>query len=165
MWEDKRAWTFFCVFIDYGLMARTYGQKQWLKVMEDCITNTRFLVHKTLIGELESCQLLVDYCDFFINSHSQGTHALQRIQLVSKWSNFSKVVQIKKKTHFGWPQSEYVFSKFSFWGEIFLYVSRTALSAFVLLQDLYCNWRTTLNHSFLCSRNSTCLLKGHVAEA
>ncbi len=36
----------------------------------------------TLIDEFESCGLLVDYCDALINSlnsHSDGTHSLQRI--------------------------------------------------------------------------------------
>ncbi len=40
-----------------------------------------FLLHKTLIDGLE-CGLLVDYCNVFIcllNSYSDGTHSLQRI--------------------------------------------------------------------------------------
>ncbi len=41
-----------------------------------------FSLHKTLIAGLEWCGLLVDYCDVFIScldSHSDGTHSLQRI--------------------------------------------------------------------------------------
>ncbi len=39
-------------------------------------------LHKTLIDGLESSGLLVNYCDVFIScldSHSDGTHSLQRI--------------------------------------------------------------------------------------
>ncbi len=38
--------------------------------------------HKMLIDGLEWCGLLVDFCDVFIScldSHSDGTHSLQRI--------------------------------------------------------------------------------------
>ncbi len=41
-----------------------------------------FLLHKMLIDGLKLCELLVYYCDVFIsclNSHSDGTHSLQRI--------------------------------------------------------------------------------------
>ncbi len=57
----------------------------------------------------------VDYCDVFIScldSHSDGTHSLQRIHW---WASdvmlhFSKSVQIKKWTHLhlGWPEGEYI---------------------------------------------------------
>ncbi len=39
-----------------------------------------FSLRKILIDGLESCGLLVDYCDVFIScldSHSDGTHSLQ----------------------------------------------------------------------------------------
>ncbi len=52
----------------------------------------------------------VDYCDFFIScldSYSDGTHSLQRIQL---WESdamlhFFKSILMKKQTHLqlGWP--------------------------------------------------------------
>ncbi len=37
--------------------------------------------------------------------------------------NLSKSIQIKKQTHLyiGWPEGEYIFSKFSFFGELFLW--------------------------------------------
>ncbi len=48
-----------------------------------CFLQTRsFSLHKILIDGLEWCGLLVDYCDVFIScldSHSDGTHSLQRI--------------------------------------------------------------------------------------
>ncbi len=61
-----------------------------------------FYFYKTLTDGLESCGLLVDYYDVFIScldSHSDGTHSLQRIYW---WSSdvmlhFSKSVPIKKK--------------------------------------------------------------------
>ncbi len=69
----------------------------------------------------ECCGLLVDYCDVFIScldSHSDGTHSLQRIHL---WASDEMLISpnlMKKQTHlhFGWPESEYIFSKFSFLG-------------------------------------------------
>ncbi len=41
-----------------------------------------FSLHKLLIDGLEWCGLLVNYCDVFIScldSHSDGTHSLQKI--------------------------------------------------------------------------------------
>ncbi len=59
------------------------------------------MLHKTLIDELEKCGLLVDYCDVFIScldSHSDGTHSLQRIHWFAsdKMLNFSKSFLMKK---------------------------------------------------------------------
>ncbi len=85
--------------------------------------------HKTLIDELEWCGLLVDYCDVFIScldSHSDGTHSLQRIHWWASDCNdaFLQICSMKKKTHIqiGWTEIEYIFSKFSFLGELFLLV-------------------------------------------
>ncbi len=85
-----------------------------------------FSLHKMLIDGLESCGLLVDYCDVFIsclNSHSNGTHSLQMILWWASdvMQNFSKFI-MKEQTHLhvGWPEGESVFSKFSFLGELFL---------------------------------------------
>ncbi len=59
----------------------------------------------------------MDYCDVFIScldSHSDGTHSLQRIHwLVSDvMLHFSKSVPVKKQTHphLVWPEGEYIFS-------------------------------------------------------
>ncbi len=82
----------------------------WLKVkniMMDWICFLQicsFLLQKTLIDGLELCRLLVDYCDVFIsclNSHSDGTHSLQKIHW---WASdvmvyFSKSVPMKKQSH------------------------------------------------------------------
>ncbi len=43
-------------------------------------------LHKMLIDGQEWCGLLVDYCDVFIrclDSHSDGTHSLQRIHWIA----------------------------------------------------------------------------------
>ncbi len=66
---------------------------------------------------------VLDYwnvCICCLDSHSDGTHSLQRTHW---WAsdirlNFSKSVLMKKKTHLhlGWPENEYIFSKFSFFG-------------------------------------------------
>ncbi len=54
-------------------------------------------LHKTLIdGLMESCGLFVDYCDVFIgclDSRSDGTHSLQRIQEI--WSMMGLLVNIE----------------------------------------------------------------------
>ncbi len=50
-----------------------------------------------------------------LNSHSDGTHSLQRIHWWASDVNFSKSVPIKKQTiHLGWPEGEYIFSKIRF---------------------------------------------------
>ncbi len=91
------------------------------------LTNMQIFTSQDIINGLEWCGLLVDYCDVFIScldSHSDGTHSLQRIHC---WAgdgmlHFSKSVLMKKQTplHLGWPEAEYIFSKFSFLSELFL---------------------------------------------
>ncbi len=57
-----------------------------------------FSLHKMLIDGLESCGLLVDYCDVFIScldSHSDGTHSLQMIHWWAIMLHFSKSVHIE----------------------------------------------------------------------
>ncbi len=52
-------------------------------LMDLFITETQFLVSQDFFDELQWCGLLVDYCDAFISSldsHSDGTPSLQRIQ-------------------------------------------------------------------------------------
>ncbi len=65
-------------------------------------------------------KLVVDYCGVFIScleSHSDGTHSLQRIHCnADVMLDFFKYVQMKKQTHLhiGWPEGEYIFSMFLF---------------------------------------------------
>ncbi len=51
-------------------------------MMDLFLTNSSFCLLQMLTDGLEWCGLLVDYCDVFIScldSHSDGTHSLQRI--------------------------------------------------------------------------------------
>ncbi len=69
---------------------------------------------------------VLDYCDVFISclvSHSDGTHSLQSIHWEDDANvtlNLSRYVPMKKQPHRRWPKSEYIFRKFSIWGELFL---------------------------------------------
>ncbi len=72
-----------------------------------------------LIDGPELYGLLVNYCDAFIScldSHSDGTHSLQRIHwgASDEMLNFYKFIQKKQQTHLylTCPESEYIFSKF-----------------------------------------------------
>ncbi len=59
-----------------------------------------FLFHTILIDGLESCGLLVDYCDVFIScldSHSDSPYPLVILAMD---------VIPKKQTHLGWSESE-----------------------------------------------------------
>ncbi len=87
-----------------GLIDRFVFQKHAIFHLKNKQTTTK---KKTLIDGLESCRLLVDYCDVFINcldSHSDGTHSLQRIHW---WASvvmlhFSKSVLMKKNSSTSW---------------------------------------------------------------
>ncbi len=64
-----------------------------------------------LTDGLEWCGLLVDYCDVFIScldSHSDGTHSLQRIHWwdSDEMLHFSTSVLMKKQTHLHLGQPE-----------------------------------------------------------
>ncbi len=63
------------------------------------------LLHKIINDGLQSCRLLVDYCDVFIScldSHSDGTHSLQKINWWANdvMPNFPKSVLMKKQCNF-----------------------------------------------------------------
>ncbi len=65
----------------YSYLARIDGLK--LKCLHDefFLQTCKLSLHKTLIDGLES-RFLANYCDVFIScldSHSDGTHSLQRI--------------------------------------------------------------------------------------
>ncbi len=54
----------------------------WFKVKNALMMDLFLRNTQMVIDGLESCGLLVDYCDVFIScldSHSDGTHSLQRI--------------------------------------------------------------------------------------
>ncbi len=107
--------------MDYGLILKAKSDALKLKLLNDGFVLLHFRC------DVNSCGLLVEYCDVFIScldSHSDGTHSLQRIHW---WANdalifFSKCVQTKKQTHLHlrWPEGEYIFSIFVFLCELIL---------------------------------------------
>ncbi len=114
-WCEKTT-KFFCFFFTGRSIIMDYGLVFWLKAR----------VWSQICGLLT---LLVDYCNVFIcclDFHSDGTHSLQRIRW---WESdvmlhFSKSVLMKKQTHLNLrcSEDEYIFSIFSFWGQLFHYV-------------------------------------------
>ncbi len=117
---------------------RYYGLWLWLwlwtSLMLKCIKDgfvsykQSFLLHKTLTDGLEWCGfflwIIVMFLISCLDSHSDGTHSLQRIQW---WASdvmlhIAKSVSIMKQTHLhtGSSEGEYTDSTFSFLGELFL---------------------------------------------
>ncbi len=69
------------------------------------------LLKIVLIDGLQSCRLLMVYCDVFISIFWRHPFTAED-PMVSKWLiYFSKSVQRKKHTHLhlGWPKGEYIF--------------------------------------------------------
>ncbi len=102
-----------------------FDQKQRFKVKTSwwiCFLQTRsFWLHKMLTDGLEWCGLLVDYCDVFIScldSHSDGTHSLQRIHWWASDATFLQICSDKNKLIYILDEGESVFSKLSFLGEL-----------------------------------------------
>ncbi len=89
----------------YGLWTHILAQSNSLNtLMHLLLANTQlFALQDVYFTIMERCGLLVDYCDVFIScldSHSDGTHSLQRIRC---WASdvilhFSKSAPIKKHT-------------------------------------------------------------------
>ncbi len=96
-------------------------------MMDLFLTSKQLFTDKMLTDGLDWFGLLVDYCDVFIScldSHSDGTHSLQRIHWWASdvMMNFSKSVMMKKQNHLhlDWPEGAWIFNKFSFLAELFL---------------------------------------------
>ncbi len=110
--DRKLFWTVFLVSgawpVHISLLIHTHilawSNSLKLKTHYWWIYNGRFSLLKMLTDGLEWCGLLVDYCNGFsscLDSHSDGTHSLQRIHW---WAsdvmlNFSKSLLMKKETH------------------------------------------------------------------
>ncbi len=92
-WEENRGWTRTDSLEEVLLwiIYLYFGQRHFLKLKMSywwiCSLQTRsFSLHKMLIAGLETCGLMVDNCNVFIScldSHSDGTHSLQRNPLVN----------------------------------------------------------------------------------
>ncbi len=56
-----------------------------------------------------------------MDSHSDGTHSLQRIHWWWDVMKLFKICSNEKQTylHLGWPEGEDIFNKYSFLGELF----------------------------------------------
>ncbi len=122
-------------FLTWGSIIVDFGLVFWLekKQMMD------LLLHKTFIDGLELWVLLVDYCDVFIScldSHSDGTHSLQRIYW---WAsavmlNFTQSGLLKKQAHLhlGWPG----WAKFQ---QIFIsgWITLSTLNSFCVMLDCH----------------------------
>ncbi len=82
-----------------------------------------FSLFSMLIDGLDECGLLVDYRWCFYQLSFWRHPFTGEGPLMSKGcnANFSKSVPMKKQTHLhlGWHEGEYIFSKFSFLGELF----------------------------------------------
>ncbi len=70
-------------------------------------------------------KVLPDVLNSYLNSHSDSTHLLQKIHCYSSdvMQNISKYLPKKKQTclHLERPKGDYIFSKFLFLGDLFLY--------------------------------------------
>ncbi len=70
-------------FFTGGSVSYTSNDSYFETFKDKMINRTHsFWLQKMFIDGLEWCGLLVDYCDVFIgclDSHSDGTHSLQRI--------------------------------------------------------------------------------------
>ncbi len=132
-----------------------------MKTIQNCFIQTCSVsFHKTLIDGLEWCRLLVDYCDVFIscfNSHSDGTHSLQRIHW---WARvvilkFSKSVSMRKQIHiylvscmtWGWVNLQQIF--------IFAWTIPLACLKHTVSPSLI---YLTIFHSLCCILRSDCTL-------
>ncbi len=117
MWETTGDGLFHWRKHYYGLWIQEVKTFWWI-----CFLQTQaFLLHKMLIDGLKWCGL---HCDVFIScldSHSNGTHSLQRIH----WSamecdNSPNLMKKKTQLRLVRPEGEYIFSTFSFLCELFL---------------------------------------------
>ncbi len=122
---------YYLLQLNRGLNSLNLKMSWWIYFLQTC----SFSHPKRLIGGLELCGFLVDYCYIFISclgSHSDGTHSLQRIQW---WAsnvmlNFS-FFSIKKHIllHLGWPEDEYIFSIFFIY---FLWVNYSCKNIYII---------------------------------
>ncbi len=82
MWETTGDALFHWRKRYYGLWTCILARSESIKLKTSWWICFSFCLLKTLTDGLEWCGLLVDYCDVFIScldSHSDGTHSLQRI--------------------------------------------------------------------------------------
>ncbi len=82
MWEENREWTFSLEKILLWIMDLYFSQKQWFLCFTNVINWCLLLKWSDVDYLLWCCVTCVCCCDVFIScldSHSDGTHSLQRI--------------------------------------------------------------------------------------
>ncbi len=113
---DKAAWH----------TPKIWMQRMWIFILNSKnIRNSNFF----LTAQTNTCCL---------DSHSDGTHSLQRIHW---WAsdgmlNMLKSVPMKKQTylHLWWPEAEYVFGKSLYLGDLLLYKKKRVTFKIILPQ-------------------------------
>ncbi len=107
MREDNRGWTYSQEKVLLCIMDSCFSWKLQVQMLQwwmYLLQKWNISLDKMLIDGLEFCGLLADYCDVlnsYLDSHSDGTHSLQRIHW---WASdalldLSKSVLMKKQTH------------------------------------------------------------------
>ncbi len=80
------------------------------------ITNMQLFCFTRLIDGLDTFGSL-DYCDDFINSHSDGTHSLQEDPLVSKWFDAKFLPIFSDEETNSYERVSTFSANFYFWGD------------------------------------------------
>ncbi len=107
----------------------------------------------TLTDGLETCRLLVDYCDVFISCldfQSDGTHSLKRIHWWSSNAKLSKSVMIKKwiLLHLEWLKGENILR-----APVFLFGLTILLSSLLIAELKYLRLEIRTNPRPKCLSN------------
>ncbi len=122
--------------------------------MDLFFTNMQLFTSKDVNWWTVMWGLLMDYCDVFIclDSHSDGTHSLQRIHwwVSDVMLHFSKSVLMKKQTHLHlrWPEGEYISANLHFWVN-YSFKTKTERK----------KYSTSQHSAFVCLRNSYLALR------
>ncbi len=147
--------------MDSGLWARSDDLKLewWMCFSQTHSFSSSHCEDIVTIDGLERCGLHADNCDVFIScmdSHSDGTHSLQRIHW---WASdvmlyFSESVLTKKQTHLhiGWPKFQQMFIFGQTYKEHFMletYSVQTCASKTFLLCKIAMQFHMSL-HSEMC---------------
>ncbi len=117
MWRQKRI-----LFFTRGNVIMVWSS--CLKLMVLFLSNTAFYVNVTRHSLIEWSGVGLLWCVYQLFGFLFWWHPFTAEDpLLRKWRNANvfKSVHMKKQTHLhlGWPEGEYVFSTFSFWGELF----------------------------------------------
>ncbi len=112
------------VIMDYRLV---FSWKQWFKVKNVLMMDLFLLSSQDVNWWTGVVWITCGYCDVFINcldSHSDGTHSLQRIYCwdTDAMLHFSKSDEEQTHLHLGWPQGGVHFQR------IFIFVQTIPLT-------------------------------------